>query len=466
MRGVLTVATGLLLLVTTSAKAATASHPFLFGLTGIEFLESREGVDIYREYLEDPCGVAIDSGGDIYVSDYYHDQIVDEPKVLGHPGGFERRFITREEPLDGPCGLALDSSGNLFVNNFHRNVTELGAVIDNAHSTGVAVDPASGDLFVDDRTYIAEYKAPVFAGEISVKIGLGSLGEGYGVAVSDFPATDGYIYVPDASTNTVKVYNPATSLTDPVATVDGQGTPQADFDSLHDSAVAIDQSDGHLYVTDNLQSLDYEHPEAALDEFNAAGEYRGQLRTVEIEGKAKPFIDGEPSAVAVDNSGGPTQGHVFVTSGNSEKGSVYAFGPTAPAHSLEVTESGSGAGTVKSQPAGINCGTACAAEFTEGTEVTLTASPAAGSAFVGWSGGGCTGASACKVTMSEARAVSAEFETAPQQALGDGAEAEVDAPDAPASIASSPARPRSPRAHATLRHHRKHRHLRAERGSH
>jgi hypothetical protein len=361
------------------------------------------------EYLEDPCGLAVDSGGDIYVSDYYHNQIV----TFGPSGGFSSR-VTQVEPLDGPCGLALDSAGNLFVNNFHRNVTESGAVIDNAHSTGVAVDPTSGDLFVDDRTYIAEYKAPVFAGEIPVQIGLGSLGEGYGVAVSDFPATDGYIYVPDAATNTVRVYNPAVDLQDPVEVIDGQGTPQAGFDSLHDSAVAIDQSDGHLYVTDNLQSLDYEHPEAALDEFNAAGDYRGQLRTVEIEGKAKPFIDGEPSAVAIDNSAGPTQGRVFLTSGNSEKGSVYAFGPTAPAHSLEVTESGSGAGTVKSQPAGIDCASACATEFTEGTEVTLTATPATGSAFAGWSGAGCAGTGTCHLSLGADTTVSAEFETAPQ----------------------------------------------------
>src|SRR5437870_6913325 len=40
-------------------------------------------------------------------------------------------------------------------------------------------------------------------------------------------------------------------------------------------------------------------------------------------------------------------------------------------------------GTVTSAPVGINCGVTCAASFASGTAVTLTATPAAGSAFSG-----------------------------------------------------------------------------------
>jgi hypothetical protein len=45
-----------------------------------------------------------------------------------------------------------------------------------------------------------------------------------------------------------------------------------------------------------------------------------------------------------------------------------------------------GAGTVTSAPAGIDCGTTCAAPFTWGTTVQLTATPATGSIVTGWSG--------------------------------------------------------------------------------
>ncbi|HEY2718057.1 MAG TPA: hypothetical protein VGI52_00395, partial [Solirubrobacteraceae bacterium] len=80
---------------------------------------------------------------------------------------------------------------------------------------------------------------------------------------------------------------------------------------------------------------------------------------------------------------------------------------------LTVTKTGSGEGTVTSSPAGINCGSTCSAEFAEGEEVTLTAAPKPGSSFAGWSGGGCTGTSTCKVTLAEATEVEAEFAALP-----------------------------------------------------
>ena len=77
-------------------------------------------------------------------------------------------------------------------------------------------------------------------------------------------------------------------------------------------------------------------------------------------------------------------------------------------YTLTVTKSGSGAGTVSSAPAGINCGTTCAASFASGTVVSLTPSANAGSAFNGWSGA-CSGTGACQVTMTAAKSVTANF---------------------------------------------------------
>ena len=68
-------------------------------------------------------------------------------------------------------------------------------------------------------------------------------------------------------------------------------------------------------------------------------------------------------------------------------------------HSLAVVRAGNGTGTVTSSPAGINCGATCNASFLQGTVVTLTATPAAGSLFAGWSGA-CTGTGSCQFTMS------------------------------------------------------------------
>lgn len=77
-------------------------------------------------------------------------------------------------------------------------------------------------------------------------------------------------------------------------------------------------------------------------------------------------------------------------------------------HTLTVTRSGNGQGTVTSAPAGIACGSDCSEAYTAGTGVTLTAVADPGSTFAGWSGA-CSGASVCQVTMDGARQVSAAF---------------------------------------------------------
>lgn len=89
------------------------------------------------------------------------------------------------------------------------------------------------------------------------------------------------------------------------------------------------------------------------------------------------------------------------------------FGGAPPAsHQLEVSKAGSGAGTVTSSPGGIDCGSTCSAEFDDGAHVALTAAPAPGSVFMGWSGGGCSGVGPCQVVLNSDASVTASF--APQ----------------------------------------------------
>jgi Divergent InlB B-repeat domain len=82
-------------------------------------------------------------------------------------------------------------------------------------------------------------------------------------------------------------------------------------------------------------------------------------------------------------------------------------------HQLTVSKSGSG--TVTSNPSGINCGATCSALYDQGTQVTLSATPASGYRFSGWSGAGCSGTGSCVVTMDAAKSVTANF--IPQQQL-------------------------------------------------
>jgi hypothetical protein len=82
-------------------------------------------------------------------------------------------------------------------------------------------------------------------------------------------------------------------------------------------------------------------------------------------------------------------------------------------HELVLTKAGDGQGTVASAPAGIECGTTCSAAFDNGTSVTLSAAPTAGSSFAGWSGAGCGGTSTCTVAMSAGQDVTATFVAPP-----------------------------------------------------
>ena len=76
---------------------------------------------------------------------------------------------------------------------------------------------------------------------------------------------------------------------------------------------------------------------------------------------------------------------------------------------LTVTKTGSGSGAVTSTPSGISCGVDCSEIYDFNTQVTLTATPALGSDFTGWSGA-CTGTGSCVVTMTGARSVTATFD--------------------------------------------------------
>jgi hypothetical protein len=86
-----------------------------------------------------------------------------------------------------------------------------------------------------------------------------------------------------------------------------------------------------------------------------------------------------------------------------------ACGATAQAISLAVVRMGTGSGVVISAPSGILCGTTCWGSYGSGTAVTLTATPATGSTFASWSGGGCTGTGRCRVTVTATTTVTATF---------------------------------------------------------
>lgn len=313
-----------------SAYRQPLVHP---GSVGEEWLELGGLPPATEGQIEGACGLAISPSGTLYVSDYYH-RAIHSFTLTGTYSGSQflagaPRPLQEINTLNSVCGLAVDGTGTIYANEFHQSVMRLPGeeIIDPGQSTGIGIDSA-GNLYVDDRTYVAVYDAPVAPGdEPSEKIGTGKLGDAFGLAVD---SGSGLVYVADAADQTVKAFDPATPLAGPARTIDGpDGTG---FNSLFNASLAIDESPtegrGHLLVVDDLKPLT-QFPEAAVYEFSGDGDYLGRMSTRSVgptgEKRNGPIF-GEPSGIALD----PKSGDLFVTTGNGEQSDVVAYGPYEP----------------------------------------------------------------------------------------------------------------------------------------
>jgi uncharacterized delta-60 repeat protein len=90
---------------------------------------------------------------------------------------------------------------------------------------------------------------------------------------------------------------------------------------------------------------------------------------------------------------------------------------TPPTYILSVLKSGSGSGTVTSNPSGISCGTDCTESYPANTTVTLTATSSSGSTFGGWGGdcSSCDTNDTCQIIMNSDKTCSAVFNTSAGQ---------------------------------------------------
>ena len=370
--------------------------------------------------FERACGLAVDSAGNRYVADYETREI----KVYSPSGtqitSFAASANTTEE---GPCSLAVDSQGNVYVNGRNIDLVKYKpssfpptgsttyepdtsvhgtGVLVAEEANGVAVDPANDDVYVARPGRIASFEpdGTLISEAIGNEEAMGGFVSFVSVAVR---GSTGKIYATSrAGTDKAYVLNPDGSKV--LAEVDGSTTQAGSFTSLAYLGIAVDQSNGHFYVAD----IGGPSGHRVLDEFDAGGELVSELPT------PSTLVGTNPSAVAVDNSGGANAGDVFVSAGQNPS-SVFAFGPLTYTKffKLEVSKTGAGQGTVTSAPAGVSCGSACKVDFEEGAEVILTATPATGSRFFSWKGCDSTAANQCTVTMSAARQVTVKFTAKP-----------------------------------------------------
>jgi NHL repeat len=172
------------------------------------------------------AGVAVDGAGRLMViNENESNKLMFE---FAQDGTFSTEFEAARGT--GPYGLAVDATGDIFKVNGDTSVEELtgsgsdvGQVTSSKSTTGIAVDPLTGDLYADEGGHIEQY---VFSGlgEVSepdgsacvVKpesgcgatdsFGTGSLTGGTGIGVD--PAS-GSLYVADAAIGQLDVFVPA-----------------------------------------------------------------------------------------------------------------------------------------------------------------------------------------------------------------------------------------------------------------
>ena len=207
--------------------------------------------------------------------------------------------------------LSTVGAGNVAVSGaFPSLVTFTGSLA--ATDVPSLVADASGLTGGLARVLVSE-KSKGFGGHI----GEGVLSKAFGV---DVWGANGYVYVSDEGGRVYVFDATGTHIRaeiDGSVAADGAGSPGA-FGTLPQANVAVDQANGHVFVSDVKES-------GTVYEFEASGPYVSQI--------ANGFQDASPSDLAVDPSEGASQGRVYVSSGSGPGSRIDAFGPLPiPSH--------------------------------------------------------------------------------------------------------------------------------------
>jgi hypothetical protein len=297
--------------------------------------------------LNDPFGVVVDSSGDVFIADASNNVVRDVVKATGNiitvAGNGTAGYSGNGGPamaaeLNGPDGLAIDSVGDLFISDKNNNVIrevmkatgdiitvagngtagysgDLGPAADAELDSprGIAID-AAGDLFIADGLNNVIREVTEANGEITTVAGNGKAGySGDGgpaiAAELDTPndvAVDpaGDLFIADGAEDAVREVIKSggdiiTFAGNGTAGYTGDGGPATDAELNDDDGVGID-SMGDVFIADAGNDVVREVLKATGDIVTVAGN-----GTAGLTGNGGPAAAAEldgPGRVTVDSA--------------------------------------------------------------------------------------------------------------------------------------------------------------------
>jgi streptogramin lyase len=380
-----------------------------------------------------PYGVAAGPDGKIWFTDPTFRQIgrmatngtIVAGDLLGTPGGEPADFITA-----GPDG-DMWAGGAAHVFQIPTNATSTSEIVsDGSHGGGGITTGPDGRLwftYTPDPVVAPNYLGAITTGGSAVDYQVGSTGSPQYISDTIARGSDGRIWLG---------YDDAIARMS-ISGVIGQG----DVFPLPAPAASVPNElalgpDGNVWFTESVpaavgkitpsgQITLFRTPTASSLPFGIAAGPDGRMWFAErdadkigaIPTDATSSADiteypiGGSNVGALNIAAGPDGRMWFNETNTGSLGAITTGVPTA-SFKLAVSVAGTGKGTVVSQPAGIDCGSDCQAQFSSGSQVSLTATPAAGSTFTGWSGG-CSGTKTCHLTISSDQTVTARFISTP-----------------------------------------------------